>query len=304
MAKVQVDWHGSFAVNVTTFGANGEIDDAGCRQVFSDTIEAGCHGVIAPGSTGEFFLMNDVERARVFALAVEAAAGRVPVLACPAATRTEDVLAHTRAAQRAGCDGVMVLPPIYVGVDDNEVVEFYTRIADASSLPVMLYNSPFMVKKELTTDLVHQLSEHDNIVAIKDSSFDIRKSSDLMRACGDAMKVFIGVEDMYLPALSIGAAGAVAMAPQIVGRPAPEIYDAFVAGDLERARRCHYLVARIYDILFQVGSMYVAVKEAMNLLGKPGGHMRAPMLPFTDEQRSVVAAILRETGFLAAEAAE
>lgn len=304
MAKVQVDWHGSFAVNITTFDADGAIDEAGCRQVFSDTIEAGCHGVIAAGSTGEFFLMTDAERARMFALAVEAAAGRVPVLGCPAATRTEDVLAHTKAAGQAGCDGVMVLPPIYVGVDDNEVVEFYTRVADASRIPVMLYNSPTMVKKELTPELVHRLSEHENIVAIKDSSFDIRQCSDLIRTCGDAVKVFIGVEDMYLPALSIGAVGAVAMAPQIVGRPAPEIYDAFIAGDLERSRRCHYLVARVYDILFKVGSMYVGVKEAMNLLGKPGGHVRAPMLPYTDEQRAAVRAILEETGFLAARAAE
>ena len=101
-----------------------------------------------------------------------------------------------------------------------------------------------------------------------------------------------------------GAAGAVAMAPQIVGRPAPEIYDAYVAGDLMRARQCHYLVARVYDILFKSGSMYVGVKEAMNLLGKPGGHMRAPMLPFTEEQRAEVRAILRETGFLSADVAE
>ena len=304
MAKVQVDWHGSFAVNITTFGADGEIDDAGCRQVFSDTIEAGTHGVIAAGSTGEFFLMSDAERARVFALAVEAADGRVPVLGCPAATRTEDVLQHTKAAEAAGCDGVMVLPPIYVGLDDNEVVEFYTRVADASALPVMLYNSPFMVKTALSPELVHRLSEHDNIVAIKDSAFDIRQSSDVMRFCGDAMKMFIGVEDMYLPALSIGAVGAVAMAPQIVGRPAPEIYDAFIAGDLERARRCHYLVARVYDILFKLGSMYVGVKEAMNMLGKPGGHMRAPMLPFTEAQRAQVRAILEETGLMPARAAE
>ncbi len=303
MAKVNVDWHGSFAVNITTFDADGKIDDAGCRRVFADTVEAGCHGVIAAGSTGEFFLMDEAERARVFALAVEAVDGRVPVIACPAATRTEDVLRHTKAAEAAGCDGVMVLPPIYVGLDDREVIDFYTRVADASALPVMLYNSPFMVKTELTVEVVQRLAEHDNIVAIKDSAFDIRKTSDVMRFCGETLKLFIGVEDMYLPALAIGAAGAVAMAPQIVGRPAPEIYDAYMAGDLTRARRCHYLVARVYDILFKSGSMYVAVKEAMNLLGKPGGHMRAPMLPFTQAQRAEVREILRETGFLSADTA-
>ena len=304
MAKVKVDWHGSFAFSVTPFRADGAIDETACRRVVSNTIEAGCHGVIAAGSTGEFFLMTDQERTRVFEIVADEAAGRVPVLACPSASRTEDVLAHIKAAEHAGCDGVMVLPPIYVGVDDREVVAFYTAVADASGIPVMLCNSPFMVKKELTPELVHRLSEHENIVAIKDSSFDIRQCSDMIRAGGDAIKVFIGVEDMYLPALSIGAAGAVAMAPQIVGRPAVEIYDAYQAGDLGRSRQCHYLVARVYDILFKVGSMYVGVKEAMNQLGKPGGHCRPPMLPFTDEQRAEVRAILEETGLLRAMVAE
>ena len=304
MAKVQVDWHGSFAVIVTPFAADGSIDEAGYRRVVSGVIEAGCHGVISAGSTGEFFLMSDDERTRVFEVAVDEAAGRVPIVACPSATRTEQVIALTKAATKAGCAGAMVLPPIYIGVDDREVVEFYTRIADSSGIPVMLYNSPFAVKKYLKPELVQRLSEHDNIVAIKDSSFDIRQCSDLIRYCGDAMKVFIGLEDMYLPALSIGAVGAVAMAPQVIGRPAVEIYDAYMAGDYARAKECHYLVARIYDLLFTVGSIYIGIKESMNMLGLPGGHPRAPMLSFTDEQRAKLREVLEETGFLPQKAAE
>ena len=127
MAKVQVDWHGSFAVIVTPFAADGSIDEAGYRRVVSGVIEAGCHGVISAGSTGEFFLMSDDERTRVFEVAVDEAAGRVPIVACPSATRTEQVIALTKAATKAGCAGAMVLPPIYIGVDDREVVEALTR---------------------------------------------------------------------------------------------------------------------------------------------------------------------------------
>ena len=304
MGKVRVDWHGSFAVIVTPFTKDGDLDEAGYRQVIEGVIEAGCHGVISAGSTGEFFLMTNDERKRVFEIAAEQAAGRVPIVACPSAVRPEEVIDMAQAAARVGCAGLMVLPPIYIGVDDREVMAFYRRIADACDLPVMLYNSPFAVKKYLTPELVQQLGEHDNIVAIKDSSFDIRQCSDLIRYCGDSIKVFIGLEDMYLPALSIGAVGAVAMVPQIIGRPAVEIYDAYIAGDFERSRECHYLVARIYDVLFKCGSMYVGIKEAMNLLGKPGGYSRPPMLPYTDEQREQVRVVLEACGFLPQKAAE
>ncbi|MGQ0664044.1 MAG: dihydrodipicolinate synthase family protein, partial [Pseudomonadota bacterium] len=106
MSKPRVRWRGSFAVIVTPFKKNGALDEAGYRKVVEYVIKAGCHGVIAAGSTGEFFLMSDDERGRVFDVAVDQAKGRVPVLGCPAASRTENVVALTRRAAKAGCKGV------------------------------------------------------------------------------------------------------------------------------------------------------------------------------------------------------
>ncbi|MDH3476197.1 MAG: dihydrodipicolinate synthase family protein [Rhodospirillales bacterium] len=297
MARVQVDWHGSFAVIVTPFTADGGIDEAAYRRVVDLVLEAGCHGVIAGGSTGEFFLMTPEERKRVFALAAEQAAGRVPVIACPAAIRTEDVVALTQAAATAGCDGVMVLPPVYVANSQAELDVFFRRVAGEGGLPVMLYNSPRFVNSTLAPELVLRLMEEDNVVAIKDTTFDLYTTSALVRACGPELKVFIGLEDLLVPALSIGAVGAVAMLPQVLGAMAVELYDAAVAGDKARAQELHHKVARAYD-LFKLGGGYVAVKEAMNLLGKPGGHSRPPMLPLTEPERDQLRAILRDVGVL------
>ena len=153
-----VDWHGSFAVIVTPFAEDGAIDEKAYRQVVDLVIEAGCHGVISAGSTGEFFLMTNDERKRVFSIAVDQAGGRVPVIAGTSAIRTEDVVDLTRHAEDVGCAGTMLLPPIYIGVSDREVIEFYTRVSGEGGLPIMLYNSPVAVRKFLTPQLVEFLA--------------------------------------------------------------------------------------------------------------------------------------------------
>jgi len=157
MDRKKVDWHGSFAVIVTPFSKEGDIAENAYRKVVELVIEAGCHGVISAGSTGEFFLMTHDERKRVFSVAVDQAAGRVPVIAGTSAIRTDDVVDLTRYAAQVGCAGAMILPPIYIGVDDRELVQFYSRISDEADLPIMLYNSPRAVRNFLTPKLVERL---------------------------------------------------------------------------------------------------------------------------------------------------
>jgi|TARA_B100002003_G_scaffold250906_1_gene292069 4-hydroxy-tetrahydrodipicolinate synthase len=300
MGKPSVEWHGSFAVIVTPFTRDGDIDEQAYRQVIDLVLEAGCHGVISAGSTGEFYLMNNDERKRVFSIAVDQVRGRVPVIAGTSAIRTDDVVDLTRYAAGAGCAGAMVLPPIYLGMGENELVEFYTRVSEDCGLPIMLYNSPRAMRTLLTPHLVEQLMDLDNVVAIKDSSSDLRQISDFIRFCGHRIRVFVGQEDLLLPALAVGAVGAVAMVPQVVGRMAVELYESAVSGDMERARELHYKIVRVSD-LFKVGSQYVAIKESMRLLGKPGGYSRPPMLPFTEEQRARLRKIFEDVGLLTQE---
>ena len=297
MPRNRVGWHGSFAVIVTPFAEGGDIDETAYRQVVEGVIAAGCHGVISAGSTGEFFLMSNEERKRVFSIAVDQARGRVPIIAGTSATRPQDVVDLTRAAAELGCAGAMVLPPIYIGVDNREVAEFYRRVAGDGGLPIMLYNSPHAVRNFLTPQLVEKLMELDNVVAIKDSSLDLRQLNGLVRRCGQEIRIFIGLEDLLLSALAVGAAGAVAMMPQVAGRMAVDLYETAVAGDMQRAREIHAKIDRLYD-LFNVGSGYVAIKETMNMLGRPGGHSRPPMMPFTDEQRAQLRQICEDVGLL------
>jgi 4-hydroxy-tetrahydrodipicolinate synthase len=297
MDRNDVEWHGSFAVIVTPFTYDGDIDESAYRQIVDLVIEDGCHGVISAGSTGEFFLMTDDERKRVYAIAADQAAGRVPVLGGASAIRTEDVVDLTRAAGDVGCDGVMVLPPIYVRLSDREVLEFYRRVSQEGGLPILLYNSPMAVRTSLGPRLVEQLAGYDNVVAIKDSSRDLQQVADLILYCGDQVRVFVGEENQILAGVAMGADGAVAMVPQVVGRMAVDLYETAAAGEMERARELHEKIIRVYD-LFKVGSGYVALKESMNMLGRPGGYSRPPMLPLTEEQRGELRKIFEDVGLL------
>lgn len=297
MAKPQVDWHGSFAVIVTPFTAEGAIDEGAYRGVVDLVLDAGCHGVIAAGSTGEYFLMTDEERGRVFEIAVDQVAGRIPVLACPSALREPDVLGLAHQAAKVGCDGLMVLPTIYTPLTEPQIKAFYQRVSGEAGLPIMLYNSPRYVNATLSATFVRELMEIDNVVAIKDTSFDLYPLSNLIHECGDGLKVFIGLEDLLVPALSIGAVGAVAMLPQVVGRMAVELYEAAAAGERDRAQALHYKMSRAYD-LFGLGGGYMAIKEAMNLQGKPGGYSRAPLTPLTEAERASLREILLDLDLL------
>jgi 4-hydroxy-tetrahydrodipicolinate synthase len=301
MNRTDVNWHGSFAVIVTPFKKNGDIDETGYRQIVNNGIEAGCHGVISTGSTGEFFLMSPSERKRVVEICVGEARGRIPVLGAPAATRTEEVVDYTKHAKANGCEGVMVMPPVYAPMTDRELIEFYSRVAGEGGLPIMLYNSPEAVRSTLTPALVSQLAKINEVVAIKDSSWDLVQVSDLLRYVGSEIRIFVGLEDLLVPSLAIGADGAVAMMPQLLGATAVELYNSFRRGDYELAKALHFKMARMYD-LFKISS-YVGIKEAMGMLGLPGGYSRPPVMPLTTEQRAQVRTILEDIGALAPKAA-
>ncbi len=297
MSKPACDWYGSHAVIVTPFDADGQIDETAYRQVVDFVIDSGCHGVIAAGSTGEFFLMSDDERGRVFDIAVDQTAGRVPVLGSPSAIRTEDVVALTKRAAQAGCDGVLTLTPLYVPLGDREITEFYRRVSGEGGLPIMLYNSPRYVNSTLHAGLVSDLMEIDNVVAIKDTTWDLYTTMELIRVCGPELRVFIGLEDILLPAMSIGVHGVVAMFPQVVGKMAVDLFNAAAANDLDTARELHFKMMRAYQI-FSVGSGYMGIKEAMNQLGRPAGHSRPPMMPFSEDQKRQISEILKDIGLL------
>lgn len=290
---LKADWHGIHSVLVTPFDASGAVDYDRSATLVAANIANGADGLVVCGSTGEFYAMTVAERVRLFEVTVKAADGRVPVLAGISDLSTAVTLELLDAASSAGCSGVLALPPIYAKPDLRETEHHYRTIAEASALPMMLYNSPARIGVNLTPAFVASLADLPNVVAIKDSSADIQQVTELCALVKDRLAVFVGYETMIRAALPVGCVGVVAMAHQLSGRLVRAYFDACASGDAATADRLEPALFAIYRT-FKLGSFYAGIKCAMNTLGQPVGIPRPPLLPFSEAQASQVEAILAE----------
>lgn len=289
----KTDWMGIHSVLVSPFLPDGTIDYARFAELAEANIANGADGLIVCGSTGEFYTMTVEERVGLFKATVDAAKGRVPVIAGVSDLQNDVVFELVAAAGEAGCDGILALPPIYAKPDLRETEHFYRRVAEASALPVMLYNSPARIGVNLTPDLVDRLADLPNVVAIKDSSADIQQVTELCAKVKDRLAVFVGYETMIRAALPVGCVGVVAMAHQLSGRLVRAYYDACQAGDTARIDALEPALFAIYRC-FKAGSFYAGIKAVMNELGQPVGAPREPLLPFSDAQQQSVRSILND----------
>jgi 4-hydroxy-tetrahydrodipicolinate synthase len=285
MDKQSVNWSGAIPALVTPFDSNGNIDERGFVENIEICLGNGVGGLVPSGCTGEFWALTATERVRLFRLTVEAARGRVPVIASTGAVTTREVIALSTAAQEAGCDGIMVLPPYFVRPTADDLVAHYRAISDTVKLPLMLYNIP-NTGNPLTPELVARLAEIDTVVAIKESSLDYVNLYRTMRLVGDQLHVFCGPATLYgVPSLLMGAPGIIDTIPNYWGAGAVEMFRAATAGDLPRARALQAEALALKDLLNAKGrNQYAAIKALMNILGLPGGQPRLPLRPLTPAQ--------------------
>lgn len=289
----KINWKGIHSVLITPFLPDGSIDFSRFKDLIEINISNGADGLIVCGSTGEFYAMSVQERIELFDVTVKAVNGRIPVIAGVADLQTQIVLELVHAAKETGCDGILALPPIYAKPDLRETEQFYHRIAQASELPIMLYNSPARIGVNLTPDFVAKLAKLPNVVAIKDSSADIQQVIELCTKVKDELAVFVGYETMIRAALPVGCVGVVAMAHQLSGRLIRSYFDACLAGEKAVIDELEPALFAIYKC-FKSGSFYAGIKAVMNELDQPVGIPREPLLPFSDAQQATVRSILAD----------
>jgi len=291
-------FRGSYTVMVTPFDASGRLDEGALRRFVDWQIEGGVQGLIPLGSTGEFLSLTREERARVAQVVVEQAAGRVPVLVGTAAEWTDEAVELAREAEALGADGVMVVPPFYSSPTEDEIFRHYQRIAEAIGLPLMIYNNPNTANVDLRVELVARLAQIDNVAYIKESSGEVPRVTQILRACGERMTVFAGYHpwESYLA----GAQGYVSVCSNIAPGLSTELFRLTVEQrDAEAGRALYHRLLPLLDALS--GDLYVsATKAALALIGMPVGDPRAPRLPLPEQRRPELARVLQELGLPAA----
>ena len=272
-------FHGTYTVMVTPFSDDGSVNVVALRAFVDWQIAQGIHGLIPLGSTGEFLSLSDTEKELVAATVIEQAARRVPVLIGTGAEDTREVVRLSRRAEAMGADGVMIIPPFYSTPTDEEIVHHYRTVSDAIGIPIMVYNNPAVANVDLRPALVALLAEIDNCRYIKESTLEVTRVRDIIRLCGDRMRVFGGI--LGFESFVEGAVGWTAVAANVVPGPLARLYELVVTEkniDDGRALSLRYLPL----VEFVGGQAYVAgTKALLGHMGFAAGNPRPPRLPLS-----------------------
>ncbi|HHE72669.1 MAG TPA: 4-hydroxy-tetrahydrodipicolinate synthase [Chloroflexi bacterium] len=270
---------------VTPMRADEDLNLEVLSKLTDHLIAAGVHGLFATGSQGEAYALTRDERQRVWETAVAATRGRVPVYAGTGAITTREAVILTKLAERVGVDAVSLITPYFIYPSQDELIRHYLTVADATSLPVLLYNNPGRTGGvSLAPETVVHLAKHPNIVGVKDSSGDLSLTLEYIRRTDEDFAVLMGRDTLILAGLMMGARGAIAATANVAPELVVRIYEAWRCGDWTEARLAQAQLAPLRQA-FGLGTFPGVVKEAMTMLGLPVGPARAPVAPLSPERR-------------------
>ncbi len=280
----------------TPMQANEDLDLPRLRWFIDHLIQSGVHGIFVLGTNSEFYALDEDEKQKVIATTVEHVRGQVPVYAGTGAESTREAVRLTRMAEREKVQGVSVITPYFILPSQQEIYDHYRRIAEHTSLPVVLYNNPGTCGGvKIDVDTVARLAEIPNILAMKDSSGDLQNTIECIRVVPDRFSVLMGRDTLIHSAMIFGARGAVPATGNIAPRLLVEIYEAFVRGDVA-ASKAAQLKLNPVRMSLTLGTAPGGVKEALNLLGLPIGPCRAPVAPLAPDKLQKMRAALEAAG--------
>ena len=291
---------GILAPVTTPFDDAGELDAGGFAANLRAHLAAGLHGIVVAGSTGEAALLDETERLRLVEIARKEIASHQQLIVGTGAESTRGVIARNRAIAERGADAVLVVAPHYYGecMTDDALRDHYTRIADVSPVPVLLYTIPKYMHFAVPPELVLELAKHENIVGMKDSSGDATLFAGYMEARSDRFHVMTGSAGLLAEALRMGADGAILAAALFAPALSLEVMTASLAGDVARTNAAQVKLAPLGARI--VGAMGVpGVKAALDIIGLRGGEPRLPLLPLDSAQEGEVRELMLRAGIAA-----
>ena len=285
------NWSGVYPAATTQFDAALALDLPATQKVQAALIRDGVHGLVLMGTVGEGNSLRAAEKRQVLAAAVEVSAGKVPVIAGVSEFTTDLAVEFVRDAERLGADGLMVLPSMVYVPTAAELEYHFRTIAAATGLPIMLYNNPPSYRVNIDVPTLRSLANVPNIVSIKESAPDSRRFTDIYNAVGERYVLFAGLDDIAFEGLVLGAKGWVSGLTNAFPAESLLLYEALLAGDLERARR----VYRWFMPLLHLDAehdLVQSIKLAEQVMGRGSERVRPPRLLLTGARRAAVLAMI------------
>ncbi|HEV7348752.1 dihydrodipicolinate synthase family protein [Telluribacter sp.] len=287
------NWQGVFPALTTKFTQDEVLDLSTFQHNLKAQLEAGVDGVIIGGSLGEASTLTNPEKEQLVKCAVEQLENKVPVVLNIAEGATKEAVRRAEEAVAWGASGLMVLPPMRYKADERETTEYFRAIAQATDLPIMIYNNPFDYKIEVTIGMFDELLQLSSVQAVKESTRDVSNVTRLRNHFGDRLKILCGVDTLAMEELLMGADGWVAGLVCAFPRETVAIYRLVKAGRLEEARRIYRWFLPLLELdLHPKLVQYIKLAEVHTGIGSE--HVRLPRLPLVGEERSRVEKIITD----------
>jgi 4-hydroxy-tetrahydrodipicolinate synthase len=285
-------WRGVFPAVTTQFHQDQSLNLDALERHLNILIESGVSGLIVLGSLGENVALEPEEKREVVRLALSTAAGRVPVLSGVAETSTAAACRYVREMERLGADGVMALPAMVYKADPRETMAHFRTVAAASGLPIIVYNNPLAYHVDITPPMFAQMADVPTLVAIKESSGDVRRLTDILNEVGDRYALFTGVDDLAMESVLLGATGWIAGVGLAFPKENQYLWDLATAGRWEEARTLYrwYMPLLHLDIPIKFVQY---IKLMIQECGLGAEWVRAPRLPLEGEERARILGIIR-----------
>ncbi len=277
--------------------ANEDVDDSTLGAFADHLIRQGVHGLIPLGSTGEYYALSADERERVVRVTLEAAGGRVPVMAGANAGSTRDVIAFSRQAERLGCAGVMLAAPYYSLPRLDELFSHFRAVNNAVGVPIMLYNYPGRTGVDMPPDFIERLAGLENLRYVKESTGEMPRITELLRRCGDRLGVFCGCDTIALESLMVGAIGWVGGVVNALPASHARLFELTAdKKDFAAARKLFFEMLPTLELMEGGGKYTQWVKAACGLMGHDCGAPRRPLAPATPSERRRLREALSHVG--------
>lgn len=285
--------HGVIPYLVSPVDADGNVKTAVLETLCRDLIAAGVHGLTPLGSTGEFAYLTREQKTAVVETVVKATGKKVPVIAGVAATTTADAVSQAREWEKLGCDGILAILESYFPLGEDDVFKYFTAIAEAVSIPVVLYTNPNFQRTDLSISVIKRLAAIDSIVGIKDASSNTGRLLSIMNACGDKMNVYAASAHIPACVMLIGGKGWMAGPACVAPRTSVALYEMCVAGDWAGAMKAQRSLWRLNQA-FAKYSLAACIKGGLEMQGYGVGIPLPPQAPLSSEGRKEIAAVLAE----------